>query len=74
MADVPITVTIPEAQVDRAVTALCGHFNYDRTKLEGETENQFALRKAKELMMRALKGSVMMYEDRQSKPADLPLG
>ena len=73
MADVPITVTIPEAVVSRAVTALCGQFQYDITKLEGETQNQFALRKGKDVMLRALKGIVMRYEDMQSKPTDLPL-
>ena len=73
MADVPITVIIPDAHVSRAVDGLCGQFRYEQNKLEGETENQFALRKGKEVMIRALKGVVIMYEDRQTKPADLPL-
>ena len=73
MADIPITVTIPEAVVARAVAGICGAFRYDINKLEGETENQFALRKGKEVMLKSLKNVVMRYEDRQSKPADLPL-
>ena len=71
--DVSLQVTIPEAVVDRAVTALCGQFQYDRNKEEGETENQFAARMGKQVMLRALKTTVMRYEDMQSKPEDLPL-
>ena len=73
MADVPITVTIPDTSVSRAVAGLCGQFRYEQNKLEGETQNQFALRMAKRLMLNALKSTVITYEDRQSRPEDLPL-
>ena len=73
MADQPITITIPDAYVSRAVEALVNIHDYDETKLEGETQAQFALRMAKKSMSNLLKKQVFQYEDSISKPANIEL-
>lgn len=73
MADQPITIIIPDAYVSRAITALVNKYDYDETKLEGETQNQFALRIAKQIMKSELQRVIFKYEDDVSKPTKIEL-
>ena len=73
MADVQLTITIPDEHVTRLVDAICGQGNrtYLREKNEEETRPQFAERKAKQLCISRLKTTVIQFE--RSTPEDIPI-
>jgi hypothetical protein len=60
-----ITITIPDASIGRIVDGFCLNFNYNLSKLEGETKAQFA----KRMLISILKNAVLNAEVEAAKMA-----
>lgn len=65
MAD--ITLVVADAHLPRVIEAFCAHFDYDETKLEGETQGQFT----KRMVAQMAKNITLTHERKAAEEAAL---
>lgn len=62
MADVQFTLTIPEAQKDRVIDALCYSWDYPVNKQDGEAKASFV----KRMIINSIRRKVIIAEKHQA--------